>query len=51
MAGTWKEDTTENVHSSIEFIVKKVFKKKEEDSIKPEWFIDKNFETLVNQKK
>ena len=23
---------------------------KEEDTIKPEWFIDKNFETLVSQK-
>ena len=48
MAGTWKEDTTENGHTSIEFITKKVLKLKEEDSIKPEWFIVKNFETTIN---
>ena len=50
MAGTWKEDTTENGHSSIEFIAKKVLELNEEDSMKPEWFLEKKIETMINHK-
>ena len=41
MVGTWKEDTTKNGHTSIEFITNNVLKLQEKDSIKPEWFIKK----------
>ena len=50
MAGTWKEDTTGNGQSSIEFIATKVLELNEEDLMKPEWFIDKNFKTMINHK-